>query len=85
MTARSSSSCTRRSSERQVALLSKHARTRKLVKKLDKLNIEDLGDEIVLMNDDKLLSGHNLICVPEVYIFSKLENAAKTIAFDQNY
>ena len=32
---------------------------------VNKLNIEDLGDEIVLMNDDKLLSGHNLICVPE--------------------
>lgn len=31
---------------------------------VNKLDIEDLGDEVLLMDDDKLLSGHNLICVP---------------------
>tara|TARA_B100000287_G_scaffold435588_1_gene504719 strand:- start:1194 stop:2048 length:855 start_codon:yes stop_codon:yes gene_type:complete len=31
----------------------------------NKLDIENLGDEVVLMENDELLSGHNLICVPD--------------------
>jgi FkbM family methyltransferase len=32
---------------------------------VNKLDIENLGDEMVLIDNDKLLSGHNFICVPE--------------------